>query len=142
MWPENQVDDACRDRAPGKVVVLGRLLVLGNCDSPFILDSPQPMNTIHGSPGEYDTNRSALLVLSEGLEKSVDGSMPTVDLAARGEVQNMLGNSHCRVRRNHVDGSRLQPGPVSIPFHRQRGCPVAKLCLPPLAGMVRGLLCR
>ena len=86
LRPEDQVDAACRDRAPGKVVVLGRLLVLGNCDSSFILDSPQPMNSIHGSPGEYDTDRSALLLQSEGRQKLVDGSMPTVDFDTRGEV--------------------------------------------------------
>src|SRR5437870_13380203 len=86
LRPEDQVDAACRDRAPGKVVVLGRLLVLGNCDSPLILDSPQPMNTIHRSPGEYDTDCSALLVLSEGLKKCVNGSMLMVGVEARSEV--------------------------------------------------------
>src|SRR3989441_3595003 len=139
MWPENQVDAACRDRTPGKVVVLGRLLVLGNCDSPFILDRPQPMNTIHGSPGEYDTDRSALLVLSEGLQKVVDGSMPTVDFDTRGEVQNTLGNRHGCVRRNHVDMSRLHPDPVSNLLHRQLGCPGEKLAQQALVGRIEVL---
>src|SRR6058998_414601 len=127
LWPEDQVNAACRDRAPGKIVVLGRLLVLGDCDSSFILDSPQPMNAIHGSPGEYDTDRSALLVLSEGLQKLVDWSMPTVDLNARCEAQNTLGNCHGCVRRDNIDMSRLHPGPVSNLFHRQLGCPGEKL---------------
>src|SRR5947199_8347826 len=84
LRPEDQVDAACRDCAPGKVVVLGRLLVLGNCDSSFILDSPQPMNSIHGSPGEYDTDRCALLLPSEGHQQWGDRTMLTLDSDATG----------------------------------------------------------
>src|SRR2546425_9736166 len=97
------------------------------------------MNTIHGSPGEYDTNRSALLVLSERLKKSVYGSMPALALDARDEVQNTLGNSHCCVRWNHVNMSRLHPGPVSNLFHRQLGCPGKKLGQQTLVGWVKVL---
>src|SRR5437660_12899544 len=92
LRPEDQVDAACRDRAPGKVVVLGRLLVLGTCDSSFILDSPEPMNAIHGSPEEYDTNHFALLFLSVGVEKSADGSMHTVELDVTVQSESILTN--------------------------------------------------
>src|SRR4029077_16436220 len=90
LRPEDEIDVACRDGAAGKIVVLGRLLILRNRDSTFILDSPQPLNTVPGSAGEDDAARSPLLVQSEGLHEMINGAMLVVNLDARGQVQNTL----------------------------------------------------
>src|SRR4029077_20060372 len=139
LRPEDKIDVACRDGAAGKIVVLGRLLILCNRDSTFILDSPQPLNTVPGSSGEDDADRSTLLVQRERLHEMINGAMLVVNLDTRGEVENTLGDCHDSVWWNHVDVSRLHPGPVCDLFHSEARRSREKFCQQALVSRVQVL---
>jgi hypothetical protein len=109
---KNEVDRAGGDGGVGHVVELGRVLLLGEGQTPFCLDRPKTQRPVRHRARENDPDRPCLVLLGERAHEVVDRELAAALARPRVDPERTVDQGNLRVGGNHIDVVRLNAHPA------------------------------